>query len=84
MPVRKFAISMPEEVMKQVDRAAAARGITRSRFIADVLKKAAQARTDAEITRRINEVLADPLVAEQLREDALALQRAGSKTRAKW
>jgi hypothetical protein len=36
MPVRKFSLSVAADVMAQVDKAAAERGLARSRFVADV------------------------------------------------
>jgi len=72
MAARKFAISIPEEVMAQVDRAAGERGLTRSRFIAIVLARTARARSDAAISRRIDEVLADPEIAAEQRSTAAA------------
>ena len=57
MPVKKIAISVPPDVIRQVDLAARERGVTRSRFITDVLRRVARARSDAEIKRRVNEVL---------------------------
>ncbi len=79
MGVRKFAISIPEAVMDQVDEAAKRRGITRSRFISEVLRKVARARSDAEITRRLDEVFSDPdVAAEQSRTSReLLVARAG-------
>lgn len=76
MGARKFAISIPEEVMEQIDEAAARRGITRSRFISDVLRTAARARTDAEITRRLDEVFSDPEVAREQRRTSRAFLAA--------
>ena len=67
MGVHKFAISVPEEVMARVDEAAERRGVTRSRFITDVLRKVARAQTDADITRRLDEVFAKPDVAREQR-----------------
>ncbi|HEX4475853.1 MAG TPA: ribbon-helix-helix protein, CopG family [Polyangiaceae bacterium] len=67
MGVHKFAISIPVEVMEQIDEAAARRGVTRSRFISDVLRQAARARSDAEITRRLDEVFSDPEVTREQR-----------------
>ena len=68
MAVKKFALSVPEDVMKHVDRAAKRFGVTRSRFIADVLRKIANAAKDGEITRRVDELFADrELLAEQSR-----------------
>lgn len=42
MGVRKFAISVPEELMTRVDQAAASSGKTRSAFISQVLKEIAR------------------------------------------
>ena len=52
MAVKKFALSVPEDVMKEVDRAAKRFGVTRSRFISGVLRRVSDARSDEEITRR--------------------------------
>ena len=76
MAVHKFAISVPEEVMEQIDEAAERRGVTRSRFITDVLRKVARARTDAEITRRLDEVFAAPHVAAEQRRTSRAFLAA--------
>lgn len=84
MPARKFAISIPEDVMKQVDRAAASRGVTRSRFIAEVLRRAAQARSDAEITRQLDRVFADTAMSREQRRRARALQSAKPRAGTEW
>lgn len=84
MAVTKFAISVPQEVMKEVDRAAAARGVTRSRFVSDLLRKAARARTDAEITRQLDELFSDESLAAEQRETAEALGDAGIDTDTEW
>jgi metal-responsive CopG/Arc/MetJ family transcriptional regulator len=67
MAVHKLAISVPKDVIAEVDRAAKRLGVTRSRFISDVLRKVARARTDAEITRRLDAVFGDPEVAAEQR-----------------
>ncbi|HEX7670200.1 MAG TPA: ribbon-helix-helix protein, CopG family [Polyangiaceae bacterium] len=67
MAAHKFAISVPEEVMAQVDEAAERRGVTRSRFITDVLRKVARAQTDSEITRRLDDLFGNPEVAREQR-----------------
>jgi metal-responsive CopG/Arc/MetJ family transcriptional regulator len=84
MSVKKFAISISEEVMDLVDRAAAERGVTRSRFITNVLHKVARARRDAEITRQINQLFLDPELEQEQRETATAFLAAGSKGGTKW
>ena len=79
MSAKKFAISVPEEVMDQVDRAARGRGVTRSRFISDVLRRVAHARRDAEVTRRIDELFADPKLQKEQKGTADDLLSASSK-----
>ena len=44
MPATGFVISIPAEVMQAVDRAARERGMTRSRFITEILRRVARAK----------------------------------------
>lgn len=73
----KTAISLPAELMRSVDEAAAARGESRSGFIRRVLQAAVRARRDAAITRRLNEVFADDALADEQRRVAAELEEAG-------
>lgn len=75
MAVHKFAISVPEDVMRRIDRAAARRGITRSRFISSVLAIAARAQRDAELAERVNRVFADTGLAREQRDAARAFSK---------
>ena len=84
MAVRKFAISVAEEVMDQVDRAARRRGLTRSRFITEVLRRVARARSDAEITRRLNALFASPALSDEQKRTAEAFRRAGHAGGLEW
>ncbi|HVY62900.1 MAG TPA: hypothetical protein VHF22_14680 [Planctomycetota bacterium] len=84
MAAKKFAISVPEDVMRQVDRAARGLGVTRSRYIVGVLRRVARARSDAEITRRVDELFADPEVAREQAETAAALRTRGSRAGTEW
>jgi len=59
MAVTKFAISVPQETMGQVDRAAKRLGLTRSRYISTVLARVAERERNAAITKRVDEVLAE-------------------------
>lgn len=70
MPLRKTAIAVPEDVLDEVDRAARARGESRSRFISRVLKLAVRARRDTEITKRLDALFATESVAEGQRREA--------------
>ena len=59
MAHRKTAIAVPEDVLAAVDRAARARGESRSRFISRVLQLAVRSQRDAEVTRRLDALFAD-------------------------
>jgi hypothetical protein len=77
MPLRKTAIAIPHELLDAVDRAAESRSESRNQFITRVLEAAVRARRDAEITRRLNALFADPsLVRDQL-AGAAALDERG-------
>lgn len=68
MTTAKIAVTIPEEVLEAVDAAAQERGESRSGFISRVLRTAMTARSDAEVTRRLNEIFGNPeIAAEQLR-----------------
>jgi hypothetical protein len=84
MAARKFAISIPESVMRHVDQAARRRGMTRSGFIATVLARVAGARTDVEISRRVNAFFADPEIAREQLETARAFRRAAPTAGTEW
>ena len=59
MSAAKFAISVPADTMKQVDRAAKRLKLTRSGYIAAVLARIAVRERNAAISKRIDEVLAE-------------------------
>ena len=75
MAHRKTAIAVPAEILDGVDRAARARGESRSRFITRVLRLAVRARRDAEVTRRLDALFADESLAEKQRREADDLAR---------
>jgi hypothetical protein len=77
-PARKTAIAVPPDLLDAVDAAARARGESRSRFINRVLRAAVRARSDAEITRRIDALFADDAVATDQLRGAADLDAAGS------
>jgi negative regulator of sigma E activity len=84
MAAVKFAISVPEDVMREVDRAAAKRRVTRSRFIGDVLRRVARASTDADIARRVDALFADPAIRREQAETARAFRKASPRAGARW
>jgi metal-responsive CopG/Arc/MetJ family transcriptional regulator len=82
MTVAKFAISVPEETMSQVDRAAKRLRMTRSRYISIVLERIAQRARDAAISKKVDEVLAD--LDEQDLGAVAHLQRARRTQGTEW
>ena len=84
MAVKKIAISIPEDVLDQVDQAAEDRGETRSGFIARLLRRAAAARSDAELRRRIDELFADPSVKKEQRAVSRAAAASLGRVAEKW
>lgn len=71
-------VSLPAGLLADVDRAARALGESRSRYIARILHCAVRARRHAEITRRLDELFADPVLAEQQRRTAAQLDAVDS------
>jgi len=65
MAVRKIAISVPGNILGQIDRMAKQAGSTRSGFISRVLEEVSHARTQAEITERINALFDDGSLAKE-------------------
>jgi metal-responsive CopG/Arc/MetJ family transcriptional regulator len=70
MAVRKIAISLPEDVLKEVDRLAKKSKTTRSALISKVLKEVSHASTQREITARINRLFEDPKIKEEQSDTA--------------
>jgi hypothetical protein len=67
---RKTAITVPEDILEEVDRSARERGESRSRFISRVLRLAVRARRDAAVTRRLDALFADESVRKEQRHEA--------------
>ena len=78
MPLHKTAIAIPGDLLVAVDRAARERRESRNRFVTRVLRYAVGARRDAEITRRLNELFAQPAVAKRHESEASELDRIGT------
>ena len=78
MPTAKIAISLPEEVLAEMDGAARERGESRSGFIASILKAAMRARRRADITRRLNELFSDESVVSEQQRLTREMDAAGT------
>lgn len=78
MPLQKTAIAVPPDLLAAVDRAARERHESRNRFVTRVLQHAVRARRDADITRRLNELFAQPAAAEHQSRQAADLDALGT------
>lgn len=74
----KIAITIPEDLLAVVDEAAEGSGESRSGYISRVLRVATRARSDAEITRRLNEVFCQPGAGDEQLRVADEMDSAGS------
>lgn len=82
MAFRKIAISIPANVLKEVDRLAKFSGTTRSGMITHVLEEVSHAQNQRQITEKINELFADQELADEQASTAAAFLRApGDKGR---
>jgi metal-responsive CopG/Arc/MetJ family transcriptional regulator len=84
MPMKKIAISLPEPVLKTVDRLAARRGESRSRVIATILSRVARAKQDRDITAQIDALFADESIVAEQKRTADELVRMSPWTKEKW
>ncbi len=78
MALRKTAIAVPSELLAAVDRAARERRESRSRFIVRVLDRTVRARRDADVTRRLDELFAEPGAAAVQTRGADELDEIGT------
>ena len=78
MPLRKTAIALPAELLIEVDRAARVRRESRNRFITHVLRDAIRDLRDAEVTRRLDELFAEPEIRREQASGAAALDVVGT------
>jgi hypothetical protein len=76
--MRRTAITLPAELLSDVDRAAHELGESRSRYITRILRCAVRARRHATVARRLDELFADPAFAAEQRRSAAELDAIGS------
>jgi metal-responsive CopG/Arc/MetJ family transcriptional regulator len=65
LPTCRTAISIPADVLEDIDRVARLNGESRSGFITRILRLALQARRDQEVTRRLNQLFADEVLQSE-------------------
>ena len=75
---RKIEIAVPTNLLLEVDRVAQMRGESRDRFIARILQEYVHARRDVEVTRRLDELFAEPDMVRQQIRGAAELDAVGT------
>lgn len=63
--MNRTAITLPEALLADVDRAARDEGTSRSAYIREVLREALRRRRSEAVTRALNEVYSDPDLREE-------------------
>ena len=74
----KIEIAVPTDLLLEVDRAAQMRGESRDQFITRILQECVRARRDVEVTRRLDELFAEPDVVRQQIRGAAELDAVGT------
>jgi hypothetical protein len=75
---RRIRIALPAELLSDVDRAARDSEESSDRYITLILLCAVRAHGRAAITRRLDELFADPTLAQEQRRTAAQLDAVGS------
>lgn len=68
--IRKISISVPEDILKNVDRLAREAKLTRSALISKILREVSRASDDGSLIARINDLFNDSSVQEEQRRTA--------------
>ena len=76
--MRKTAIAVPAGLLAELDAAARERNESRNRLINRILEAAMQARSDAEVTRRLNALFHDTDLADDQARTAEQLDAVGT------
>jgi metal-responsive CopG/Arc/MetJ family transcriptional regulator len=63
----KISVTIPEEILKEIKKLAEKRETKLSHFISDVLADKVRRSKEQSFVQRINEIFADPEVAEEQR-----------------
>ena len=82
--MKRVAISLPEPVLKTVDRLAARRGESRSHLIATILSRVARAKRDREIMAQIDALFADETITMEQKRTADEFLRMSPWSKESW
>ena len=65
MPQVKIAISIPQDILKTVDKLSKEKNVSRSAYISNVLQLVGTKSKESEIINRINRLFSDPKIQKE-------------------
>ena len=84
MNTQKVAISMPADLVVQIDIISKQKGMSRSRFISTVLREKVLNEKERQIKEAYNRVFSDDSIKKEQLETSLWFDGAGNKTGLEW
>ena len=84
MNTQKVAITMPIDLLRTIDDISKQKGISRSRYIAIILREKMLDEKERQIKASYNRVFSDELILREQLETASWLEGAGSKEGQEW
>lgn len=84
MTTMKVAISMPEELVREVDMVSKEKNLSRSGYITGLVKCAVRAERREKIKASYDKVFSDPEIITEQNEISLAYDRSGSDKGQEW
>jgi metal-responsive CopG/Arc/MetJ family transcriptional regulator len=84
MNTEKIAISMPSDMVSIIDRIRTKRGVSRSKFIALLLREKIMDEQEREIREAYDRVFSDPAIAKEQLDTAALLNGTGKDEGQEW
>ncbi len=75
MPQVKIAISIPQDILKTVDKLSKEKNVSRSAYISNVLQLVSTKSKESEIINRINRLFSDPKIPKEQKQTSKLLNR---------
>ena len=84
MTIVKIAISMPEELVKEVDAVRKEEDISRSGYITRLVRKAVRVERKEKLKAAYDRVFSDSEIVKEQRETALLFDNSGEEKGQEW
>ncbi len=75
MPQVKIAISIPQDILKTVDKLSKEKNVSRSAYISNVLQLVSTKSKESEIINRINRLFSDPKIQKEQKQTSKLLNK---------